>query len=138
MGQGDSSAEEEHESEMEEERDACLDEEKRETMLAVMRRQAEHTFLDERRQRMDMVIRCNDKWEHIEEEVPAVSTSASNQRKWTIKKEVAFSKQLAKVDAIPNTTANTPKAPNVTCKKTHALDTSYYEVLGGSQLEYIS
>jgi hypothetical protein len=47
----------------------------------------------------------------IEDEVPEVSTSASNQEKRTIRNAVASSKQPAKADPIENTTPKTAKVP---------------------------
>ena len=85
---------------------------------------------------MDEVTRGDDIWARIEEEVPEVSTSASNQEQRTIRKAVAFSKQPANADSIENTTPKTAKAPKVPRKKLPALDTGNYEVLGSSQLDY--
>jgi len=65
-----------------------------------------------------------------------VQTSASNHKKQTIRKVVAFSKQPAKADPIENTTSKTAKAPKVPQKQAPALDTGNYEVLGTSQLDY--
>jgi hypothetical protein len=111
--QGDGNAEEEEESEMEEERVGRLDEEERETRSAVMCTQAGYAFMDERQKKMDKVTRNDVKRAHIEEEVPEVSTSGSNQQKRTIMKAVTFSKQPANADPIENTTAKTTKALNV-------------------------
>ena len=136
VGQGDSRAEDEEESETEEGRVARLDKEEREKRSAGVRPQAEYAFVDERRKRTDDVTRGDDKRAPIEEKVPEGSTSACNQEKRTIKKAVAFSKQPAKADPVKNTTPKTPKAPKVPRKKAPALDTGNYEVLGSSQLNY--
>ena len=135
-GQGYSSVEEEEENETEEARDARLDKEQREQWSAVVRTQAGYAFVDERRTWTDEVTRGDDIWARIQEEVPEVSTSASNQEKRTIRKAAAFSKQPAKADPIENTTPKIAKAPKVPRKKALALDTGYYEVLGSSQLDY--
>jgi hypothetical protein len=88
--------------------------------------------VDERRKRTYEVTRGDDKRAHIEEEVPEVSTSASNREKRTIRKAVAFRSQQAQADPIENMTAKTAKAPKVPSKKALALDTGDYEVLGSS------
>jgi len=68
----------------------------------------------------------------IEEEVPVVSTSASNQKKHTIRKALSFSKQPAKVDLIENATQLDPKGSETAAKATPALNTGNCEVLGSS------
>jgi len=135
-GQGDSSAEDEEESVTEEERDARLNEEERDKRSAVVPTEAGYAFVDERRKRTDELTRGDDKLAHIEENVLEVSTSASNQEKGTIRKAVAFSKQLAKADRIENTTPKTPEVLKVPQKKPPSLDTGNYEVLRRSQLDY--
>lgn len=69
--------------------------------------------MDERTKRTHEVTRGDDMLAYIEEEVPEVTTSTSNQEKRTISKVVAFSKQLAKTDPIENTTGITPQALKV-------------------------
>jgi hypothetical protein len=135
-GQGDSSAEEEEQNETEEEREARLDEEEREKWSTVVRTQAGYAFVDERRKRTDEVTSGDDKRARIEEEVPEVSTSASNQEKRNIRNAVAFSKQPAKADPIENMTPKPTKIRKVPRKNAAALDTGNYEVLGSSQLDY--
>jgi len=98
--------------------------------------QTAYAFVDERRKRTEEVTRGDEKQARIEEEVPEVSMSASNQEKRTIRQVVAFSKQPAKADPIENTTPKTAKARKVPGKKAPALDTGNYEVLGSSQLDY--
>ena len=80
-GQGDSNAEDDDESETEEERDTRVDEKEREKRSAVVRIWAEYAFVDERWKRMDQGTRGDIKWARIEEDVPEVSTSASNKEK---------------------------------------------------------
>jgi hypothetical protein len=82
------------------------------------------------------VTRGDEKRTCIEEEVPEVSTSASNHENRTIRQAVAFSKQPAKADRIRNTTPKTVKAPKVPRMLAPAWDTGNYEVLGSSQLDY--
>jgi len=113
-----------------------LDKEEREKRSAVVRPQAGYAFVDERRKGKDKATRDDDKCAPIEEEVPEISKSASNQEKRTIRKAGAFSKQLAKADPVDNMTPKTPKAPKVPRKKALALDTGNYKVLRSSQLDY--
>jgi len=96
--------------------------------------QAGYALTDERRKRTDDVTSGDDKRGWIEEEVPEVSTTTSNQEKWRIRKAVAFGKQPAKTDPIANMTPKTPKAVKVLRKKALALDTGHYEVLESCQL----
>ena len=135
MGQAERSAEEEEQSDVEEERDAHLDEEEREKRLAVMRSQAGYAVVLERRKRPDEVIRGDDKQARIDKEVPEVTTSASDPEKQTIRQAVAFRKQPAKADPCGITTSKTRKAHNVPRKEVAALDTGNYNVLGSSQLD---
>ena len=65
--QGVSSAEEEEESKMEEERDVRLDEEETEKWSAVMLRQAGYAFMDVRWKRTEEVTSGDDKRAGIEE-----------------------------------------------------------------------
>jgi len=111
--QGDSSAAEEEDGVMEEERDVWLDQEERKLLSAVARTQTEYAFVDMRRNRMDHVTRVHDEWARMEEEVLEVLMSDSNQEKCTIRKAITFSKQLAKVDPMENTTPKTPKTLKV-------------------------
>jgi hypothetical protein len=78
-----------------------------------VRKQAGYVFVDKRRKRTDDVPRGDDKRARIEEEVPEVSTTASNHEKRTIREAVAFSKQPVKADPIENTTPQAAKAPKV-------------------------
>jgi len=88
--------EEEEGSEMEEERDTCLNEKERKKRSADVRMQAGYAFVDEKRKRMDKYTSGDDEQAHIEEEIRELSMSASNQAKRTIREMVAFSNQLAK------------------------------------------
>jgi len=134
-GQGDSSGEEEEDSEMEEEGDSRLDEEARQTKSDVVCTHTGYAMLDARWNRIEDVTRCEDKWAHIEEAVPAVLTSAGDQGKQTISNVVAFSKQPANTDPIVNRTSMTPLAPKVLSRKAPALDTGNYKVQGSCQLD---
>jgi len=107
----DSSAEDEGESETEEEIDAPLYENETENSSTIVWTHARYAFVDEGRKSTDVVSRGDDKRVCIKEEVPEVSTSISYMEKRTIRKAVAFSKQLAKADPFENITRNTPKAP---------------------------
>ena len=69
--------------------------------------------MEERRKKTDKVTGGDDKWARMEQEVPAVSTSASHQEMRTIMKAVALSKQLAKLDAIENMSRMNSQAPKV-------------------------
>jgi len=135
-GQDDSCAEIVEESETEEEWDGHLEEEERETRLAVVCTQAAYSFLDGSRKMTDKVSTGDHKWACIKKEVPEVSTSASNQETWTIWKAVAVSKQPVKVDPIENRAPKTPLGPKLPGRNTPALDTGNYEVLGSSYLDY--
>jgi len=121
---------------MEEERDTHLDKEESKKLSAVVHTQAGYAFMDERRKRMEVVTRGDEKRACIEEEVPEVSMRASNQKTQTTRKAVAFSKQPAKGDPIENTTPKTPKSLNVPRKTAPALNTGDYEILRRSQLDY--
>jgi len=80
--QGHSSAQEEEKSETEEEeRDVHLDEEERKTRLAVVHLQTGYSFMDERRNMTDEVIRGDDMQAHMEGDVPEVSMSVCNKEK---------------------------------------------------------
>jgi len=102
--QPDSSAEEQDVNETEEESATHLDEEKSETISVVMRTDAGYAFVDGRWKSTDDVMKCDDKWGRIKEEVPEVSMSTSNQEMQIIRKTVVLIKQAAKVDPIENTT----------------------------------
>jgi len=131
--QGDSCPEKEEESNMEEGRDARLNEEEIETRSPGMRMQTEYVIVDKRQKRTDMVTRGDDKGALIEEQVLEVSTRASIQEMRTSRNAVAFSKQLGKLDHIENTAPNTPKVSKVPRKKAPALDTGNYKFLASSQ-----
>ena len=94
-----------------------------------------YAFMHERRMRTDTVTRGDDKRACMEQKLPEVTTSASNQEKRTIRKPVPFSKQPPKARPIENTTPMTPKAAKVLGKKAPALDTGNYEVLRSSLLD---
>jgi len=134
--QRDSSAEEDEESEIEVERDTRLDKEERPIRSAVSCMQTAYAFTDKRKTRTDKMTRGDDKQQQMEEEVPEVSTSASNHEKGTLRKGLAFRKRLAKTDLTENTTSNTLTVPTVPWMRALSLDTGDYKVLGRSQLDY--
>jgi hypothetical protein len=113
-----------------------LDEEEREKWSAVVWMQAAYALLDTRWRRMDQVPWGDDKQACIEEVVPEVLTSTSNQEQQTIIKVVALSKELAMVDHIESTTPITPKALQVLPKNVPAFDSRKYEFHGINQLDY--
>ena len=84
----------------------------------------------------DQVTMADVKRAHIEEGVPEVSMSASNQEKRTIRIAVAFSEQPARAQPIENTTPKTPQALEVPRKTAPALDTGNHELLLSSRLDY--
>jgi len=135
-GHGDSSAKYGEEGEMEDERAVHWVEEDRNKLSAIVWTQTGYAFVEERRKKTDKVTGGDDKWARMEQEVPAVSTSASHQEMRTIMKAVALSKQLAKLDAIENMSRMNSQAPKVRRKWPPALDTGHYLVHGTSQLNY--
>jgi len=72
--------------------------------------------------RTDELVRGDDKWAHLEEEVAVVSLSAGDQQWQTMRKAVAFSKQPAKAAPIENMTPKTIQGPNLPQKMALALD----------------
>ena len=115
----------------------CVETRKREKKRsAVVRTQAGYTLVDKRRKRTDKVTGGDYKQARIKEEVPEVSTSASNQEKSTIGKAVAFSKQPAREDPRQRTTPKTANDPKQLRKNAPAMDTGHYEVLGSRPLDY--
>jgi len=124
------------ESETEEEWDPHLDEEETEKRSAVMAIQGWYAIVDERLKSTDEVSRGDDKRVCIDEQLPEVSPSTSKKHKWTIRKVVALSKQLAMVDPIENTTPQTTEALTVPHTKVPALHTGGYKVLRSCILDY--
>lgn len=98
---------------MENDRETRLDDNERKQMSAVVRTWGGYVFVDERRTQSDEVTRGDDERVHKKEDVPEVSTSASNQGQRTIRQAVAFSKQLSRRNSIENMTPKTPISPKV-------------------------
>lgn len=102
--------------------------------MAVVSQQTGYAIMDERWKTNDVVPRGHDKPARIGEEVPVISVNASNQDKGTIRKVVAFSKELTKEEIIQNTTLQTPQVPKVSRKTSPVIENGYHEFIGRRQL----